>query len=72
MIRLNMRCLIVNFAPAPLFLIGLIYNIYNFVVHGSHHEHHSWEMTVMWAVMTLAHISPWIKCSGCYCKATKS
>jgi len=41
-----------NLAPAPLFFIGFIYSIL--------YSHHGWEMPVMWLVMCLAHVTPWI------------
>ena len=48
---------ILSLAPAPFFLVGLVYNL-------SHHQMicgvGNYEMAVMWAVMALAHITPWI------------
>jgi len=51
---------LISLAPAPLFFMGLVYNIYGHFCHAHDHGNHSWEMTVMWAVMTMAHLSPWI------------
>jgi hypothetical protein len=46
-----------SLAPAPTFLIGAIWSFTN--------THHAcggltWEMPVMWLVMALAHVSPWL------------
>ena len=48
---------LLNLIPAPLFALGLIYNL---VSEPQVCGHSSWEMTVMWAIMTVAHLSPWI------------
>ena len=48
---------ILSLAPAPLFLVGLVYNLsHPLTVCGVG----NYEMAVMWAVMALAHITPWI------------
>jgi len=46
-----------SLAPAPMFLIGFIMSLYfgpslcgSFV----------WEMPVMWFIMCIAHVSPWL------------
>ena len=46
-----------NLAPAPLFALGLVLNLT-----GTAMICGQWplEMTAMWAVMLLAHLSPWI------------
>jgi hypothetical protein len=46
-----------NLAPAPLFALGLIVNLTApATICGSWQG----EMTLMWAVMLTAHLSPWI------------
>lgn len=48
--------LTLNLAPAPLFLLGFIISVLSPTsICGSW----AYEMTAMWAVMTLAHLSPW-------------
>lgn len=44
---------ILNLAPAAVFLLGSIYSVFF-----SHHA--SWEMSVMWLTMMLAHLTPWL------------
>lgn len=46
-----------SLAPAPLFLVGLVYNL---LYHQSICGMDNYEMAVMWAVMALAHTTPWI------------
>jgi len=41
-----------SLAPAPVFLSGAVISYLN--------SHHGIEMPVMWLVMCLAHISPWL------------
>ena len=43
---------ILTLAPAPLFFLGFLYSVF--------HSDHSWEMPVMWFVMMLAHLTPWL------------
>ena len=45
-----------SLAPAPLFLLGFIYSIIN----PSHACGHDYSMSVMWLVMMLAHLTPWL------------
>jgi hypothetical protein len=45
--------------PAPLFALGLVYSIIN-LNHSPVCGAHSWEMPIMWFVMMLAHLTPWI------------
>ncbi len=47
-----------SLAPAPVFFIGFLYSINNpsTDICGSM----PWEMPVMWIVMSLAHVSPWL------------
>ena len=44
---------IITLAPAPLFFLGFLYSVFA-------HMHHSWEMPLMWIIMSLAHLTPWI------------
>lgn len=47
----------VSLAPAPLFLLGFVFSLINpMPICGSW----PYEMSAMWAVMTLAHTTPWI------------
>jgi hypothetical protein len=46
-----------NLAPAPLFLLGFVFSMINpMPICGSW----PYEMSAMWAVMFLAHVTPWI------------
>lgn len=49
-----MRCFNIFFslAPAPIFFIGALLSYF--------YSHHGMEMLVMWLVMCMAHISPWL------------
>lgn len=47
--------LTVTLAPLPLFLMGLLYSLLTPSLCGA-----SYEMTLMWAIMSLAHLAPWI------------
>jgi hypothetical protein len=48
---------ILSLAPAPLFFVGFVYNIIQPVsICGAW----PYEMTVMWLVMALAHMTPWV------------
>ncbi len=43
-----------SLAPAPIFLLGAVVSYYT-------HSHHSTlEMPLMWLIMSIAHISPWL------------
>ena len=44
-------------APAPLFLAGFVYSLFNTPALCSAFPY---EMAVMWFVMSLAHITPWL------------
>jgi len=45
-----------NLAPAPAFFLGFIWSLTDHpVICGGH----SWQMPVMWAVMFMAHLTPW-------------
>ena len=43
---------LLTLAPAPLFFLGFVYSLF--------YSHHGWEMPVMWFVMFLAHLTPWL------------
>lgn len=45
-----------SLAPAPLFALGLVWSFFDIYTGHSH----SWQMSVMWFVMALAHVTPWI------------
>ena len=49
---------ILSLSPAPLFFLGFIYSLVNPTasICGAGH----YEMSVMWFVMMLAHVTPWI------------
>ena len=48
---------ILTLAPAPAFLVGLVYNLaYPVPFCGAG----NYEMAAMWAIMALAHTTPWI------------
>lgn len=49
--------LALNLVPAPLFFVGFILSM---IMPASICGSWAHEMTVMWAVMTLAHLSPWL------------
>jgi len=49
--------LIINLAPAPLFFLGFMLSLFMPAAICGSWAH---EMTVMWAVMTMAHLSPWL------------
>jgi hypothetical protein len=58
---------ILSLAPAPLFFLGFIYSTYHvftapIMCHTGHTHHtwHQWEMPIMWLVMCLAHVTPWL------------
>lgn len=45
-----------NLAPAPLFVLGFIWELTQPVnICGG-----SWSMPAMWAIMALAHLTPWL------------
>jgi hypothetical protein len=46
-----------SLAPAPLFLLGMIYSLVNPPALCSSFPY---EMTLMWFVMLLAHLTPWL------------
>jgi hypothetical protein len=47
---------VLTLAPAPLFLLGFIYSLYApSLICGT-----DYSMTVMWFVMMLAHLTPWL------------
>ena len=47
---------ILSLAPAPAFLLGFVYSLFN----PSHMCGQDYAMTVMWFVMFLAHLTPWL------------
>jgi hypothetical protein len=44
-----------SLAPAPLFAIGALYSVLNPSMCGNYYE-----MTAMWCIMALAHVTPWL------------
>jgi hypothetical protein len=48
-----------SLAPAPLFFLGFLWSILN-ITHTPVCGSHSWEMPIMWFVMALAHLTPWL------------
>ena len=47
--------IILSLSPAPLFVAGAVYSILNPSMCGNYYE-----MTAMWFVMALAHVTPWL------------
>ena len=47
--------LTVSLAPMPLFVAGAVYSWFTPSMCGAHYE-----MFIMWVVMALAHVGPWI------------
>jgi hypothetical protein len=45
---------VLSLSPAPLFVAGAVYSLFNPSLCGA-----SYEMTVMWVIMALAHTAPW-------------
>lgn len=43
---------VLTLAPAPLFALGFVYSVI--------FSHHGWQMPIMWAIMALAHTTPWL------------
>lgn len=44
-----------SLAPAPLFLVGSIWSWFTPSICGT-----AYEMPIMWLIMSLAHVSPWL------------
>jgi hypothetical protein len=47
--------LILSLGAMPLFVAGAVYSIFNPSICGT-----SYEMTAMWIIMALAHLTPWL------------
>jgi hypothetical protein len=47
--------LILSLGAMPLFVAGAVYSVFNPSICGT-----SYEMTAMWIIMALAHLTPWL------------